>query len=73
MVSLKILETASDDVKELGKSVRSVAKLHGHDFVERGRCSSEEKGSIELPRVGYHIGKKVFTEEQEKELAEYLL
>ncbi|CAM4554620.1 unnamed protein product [Leuciscus chuanchicus] len=33
----------------------------------------EEKGSGELPRVGYHSGKRVFTEEQEKQLTEYLL
>ena len=33
----------------------------------------KEKGSSEVSHVGYHSGKKGFTDEQEKELTEYLM
>ncbi|XDV32097.1 hypothetical protein PO909_002986 [Leuciscus waleckii] len=62
----------------MGKSIRSVAKLYGichvtlYRFCKKRRML-EEKGSGELPRVGYHSGKRIFTEEQEKQLTEYLL
>uniref|UniRef100_A0A3P9CHQ9 HTH psq-type domain-containing protein n=1 Tax=Maylandia zebra TaxID=106582 RepID=A0A3P9CHQ9_9CICH len=77
-VPLSILERASNDVRNQGKSTRSVAKLYGichvtlHRFCKE-RKKVEEQGSMELPRVGYHSGKKVFTDEQEKELTEYLM
>uniref|UniRef100_A0A3Q3BZD9 HTH psq-type domain-containing protein n=1 Tax=Haplochromis burtoni TaxID=8153 RepID=A0A3Q3BZD9_HAPBU len=73
-----ILERASNDVRNQGKSTRSVAKLYGichvtlHRFCKE-RKKVEEQGSMELPCVGYHSGKKVFTDEQEKELTEYLM
>ncbi len=61
------MKRSSDDVKQLGKPVRSVAKLYGicrvnlYRFCKK-RKMLEGKGSSELPR------KKVFTEEHEKEL-----
>lgn len=77
-VPLNILERASNDVKEQGKSIRSVAKQYGICHVTlyrfcKERKKLEEKGSRDLPRVGYHSGKKVFTDEQENELTAYLM
>ena len=72
------LEKAADAVKNLGKSIRSAANdcsvchvsLYRH-CMEGNKL--ELKGSKKKPSVGYHIGRRVFNESQEKEPTSYLL
>ncbi|XP_045570966.1 uncharacterized protein isoform X2 [Salmo salar] len=75
-VPLHPLNIASNDVTEQGKSIRSVAKLYGICHVMLCRfCKKRkkllEKWSREL--VLYHSGNRVFIDEQEQKLSEYLL
>ncbi len=75
---LDILKRASHEVKEQGKSIRSVAKVYGMCHVTlyrfcKERKKLEEKGSKELPPVGYRSGNKVFNNEQGRELTDYLM
>ncbi|XP_033180906.1 tigger transposable element-derived protein 6-like [Mastacembelus armatus] len=76
-VPANVLKVASDEVTGKGKSVRSVAKAHGICHVTLSRyCKSLQKlrdqGSSDLPSVGYRSNNKVFSEVQEKNLADYL-
>ncbi|KAJ7999125.1 hypothetical protein DPEC_G00212160 [Dallia pectoralis] len=76
-VTASLLQKASDEVTKTGKSVRSAVKAHGICHVTLSRyCKSlqklRDKGSSDLPSVGYRSSNRVFSEEQEKVLAEYL-
>ncbi|QQP38920.1 Uncharacterized protein FKW44_019638, partial [Caligus rogercresseyi] len=66
-VPLHILERASNIVKDEGRAVRAVAK-------EFAICHTTlySRGHYKLPGVGYWTSRRVFTEEQEKSVAEYL-
>ncbi|CAM4613171.1 unnamed protein product [Leuciscus chuanchicus] len=76
-VPLNILEGASDVIRDEGRTVRAVAK----DFAichttlfrfnkRRERLTGE--GSDKLPRAGYWTSRKVFSEDQERSIREYL-
>lgn len=74
---VSILEKASNDVKKQRKSIRAVAKLYSIYHVTlyrfcKERKKLEEKGSRELPHVGY-LENKDFTMKQETELTDYLM
>lgn len=75
-VSADILQRAALEVRQ-GTSVRAVAKAHSICHVTLYRyCKAAERlreeGNSELPHVGYHSSKKVFSGEQEELVAQYL-
>ena len=74
-VPLNILEQASNIIRDEGRRVTAVAKdfaiCHTTLFrFHKKRFTAE--GSNKLPRAGYWTSRKVFSEDQEKNLREYL-
>lgn len=75
-VSEDILKTASEQVAQ-GDTIRSTAKCFGICHVTLARYVKirrqlHQEGSDGTPNVGYYTGKKVFTEDQELKVAEFL-
>lgn len=76
-VPLNILEQASDIIKDEGRSMRAVAKdfaiCHTTLFrFHKKRETLTGDGSDKLPSAGYWTTKKVFSNDQEKSLTQYL-
>ncbi|CAM4575953.1 unnamed protein product [Leuciscus chuanchicus] len=76
-VPLNILERASDVIRDEGRTVRAVAKDFAicHTTLFRFNKKREKltgEGSDTLPRAGYWTSRKVFSEDQERSLREYL-
>ena len=76
-VPLSILEQASDIITDEGKSVRAVAKAFDICHTTLFRFHKKKKNlastaSKNKPLAGYWTGRKVFLEDQEKSLNEYL-
>uniref|UniRef100_A0A8C4SPQ0 HTH CENPB-type domain-containing protein n=1 Tax=Erpetoichthys calabaricus TaxID=27687 RepID=A0A8C4SPQ0_ERPCA len=76
-VPLEILEQASNVIRNEGRTVRAVAKdfsiCHTTLFrfhKKREKLASE--GSDKLPRAGYWTIRRVFSEDQERSLKQYL-
>lgn len=75
-VPADVLQRAAAEVKK-GSSVRRVAKAHNICHVTLYRyCKASEKlreeGNSEKPHVGYRSSQKVFSEEHEGLVADYL-
>lgn len=73
-VPLPVLTLAADAVNNEGRTVRSVAKDFGicHTTLYRFIVKTEKLGPGEEVKAGYWTPRRVFSDEQEKSLAEYI-
>lgn len=76
-VPLHILERASNVIRDEGRAVRAVAREFAICHItlyrfhkKRGRLQAE--GHDRLPGFGYWSSRRVFTDEQEKSVGQYL-
>ncbi|XP_013859198.1 uncharacterized protein zgc:113274 [Austrofundulus limnaeus] len=76
-VPLYVLERASNKIRDESRAVRAVAKEFAicHTTLYRfhkKRTRLQAEGHDNLPRVGYWSSRRVFTDEQEKNVVRYL-
>ena len=67
----EVMEAAAEEVINRGLSVRSVAKVHGICHVSLHRFCVKKRRN-DNPTVGYHPHNRVFNENQENILADYV-